>query len=117
MLKTILGLAMLSLLFVLVSSMTTAEVTLHNASVKTNHISFFDECDIEHLDLTTVGVTCGNWYRYHRTNCGCAPNSPGNSSSSYSFHRDYYKRTCWTNSAPVAYWSDFSPGVCNSVCQ
>lgn len=115
--KAILGIAMLCSLFIFMSSTTTTDITIDNANIYTNNVSFFDECDLEDIDLSAASYTCGGWYRYRRVNCGCAPNSPGNSSPTYSFHRDYYKRTCWTNTAPVAYWTQFSPGVCNSVCQ
>ena len=109
--KLLSGVLMLCLVITLVTSMKSTDDI--EAANRDNH--FFMEYEIE--DCEPEAVQCSRWRFHSRVNCGCGTNSPGNSSSTHSFHKDYYQRTCWTSTSPVAYWTSYSPGVCNSVCQ
>ncbi len=116
--KLITSLSFLCILAVLLTSMSSSDVIPNSDIVcidaPTEH--FFMDYDLDDCESAPTAVACSSWSLYSRINCGCAPNSPGNSSSTHSFHKRKYARTCWIVGMSQISWSEYSPWICDRVC-
>lgn len=105
-------------IFIMPSSMTTTNETSNDAITEISEdlsSDFGTPYLFPNFEFEACGpetVTCGQWYISSRIYCGCPKQTP----TSPNYNKEISKRTCWTNSWPVAYWTEVKVR-CPTYCQ